>query len=149
MGEIQKEELEKLLKTKGEVRGAVFQTDAKYILEKKGEEGLKKLEERVKSLGYPIDYREAKATGWYPFGLRIISLLLIKDTFGWSDSEIREMGKTAPKFSFIVKFLFKIFGSTRRLVKEIPRFWKEHYTIGEMETVKFEEKGKELIVHLI
>jgi hypothetical protein len=81
MDEIKKEELDKLMKIEGEVRGVVFQTDAKYVLEKEGEEGLKKLEERVKGLGYPIDYRKGEALDSHPIGLRVISLLLIKDTF--------------------------------------------------------------------
>lgn len=148
MEEIKKEELENLMKLEGEVRGAVFQTDAKYVLEKEGEEGLKKLEEGVKGLGYDIDYRTGKATDWHPVGLRIISLLLIKDTFSWPDSEIREMGKTAPKFSFIVKFIFKIFAPLKKLIKEIPGYWKEHYTVGELEVVKFDAQNKELIIHL-
>jgi len=148
MEEIKKAELENLMKLEGEARGAVFQTDAKYVLEKEGEEGLKKLEEGVKSLGYDIDYRTGKATDWHPVGLRIISLLLIKNTFGWSDEEIREMGKTAPKFSFIVKFIFKIFAPIKKLVKEIPGYWKEHYTIGELEVAKFDEQNKELTLHL-
>jgi len=148
MEEIQKSELENLIKIKGEVRGTVFQTDAKYILEKGGEKSLRKLEERVKKLGYPIDYRKAKVIDWYPIGLRIISLILIKDTFGWPDSEIRAMGKTAPKFSFIVKFIFKLFAPLKKLVKEIPRDWKEHYTIGEMEVARFDEENKKLIIHL-
>lgn len=148
MGEINKSELEELMKIGGEVRGAVFQTDARYVLEKEGEAGLKKLESAVKSLGYNINYRSGKATDWHQVGLRIISLLLIKDTFGWSDAEIREMGKTAPKFSFLVKFIFKLFAPLKKLVKEIPNDWKEHYTIGRMEVVKFDEENKELIIHV-
>jgi hypothetical protein len=148
MKEIQKTELENLMKIKGEVRGAVFQTDAKNVLEKEGEAGLQKLEKRVKELGYDIDYRLGKATEWHPVGLRIISLLLIKDTFGWSDAEIREMGKRAPKFSFIVKFIFKLFAPLGKLIKEIPSDWKEHYTVGEMEVPKFDEEHKELIIRL-
>lgn len=148
MGEINKNELEALIMIEGKVRGAVFQTDAKYVLEKEGEAGLKKLEARVKSLGYDIDYRLGKATDWHPVGLRIISLLLIKDTFGWSDAEIREMGKTAPKFSFIVKFIFKLFAPLRKLVKEIPSDWEEHYTVGKMEVAKFDEENKELIINV-
>lgn len=148
MAEITKEDLGNLLQLKGEVRGAVFQTDAKYVLEKQGEEGLKKLETKVKGFGYNIDYRAGKATDWHPVGLRMISLLLIKDTFDWPDAEIREMGKTAPKFSFIVKFIFKIFAPAKKLVKEIPGYWKEHYTVGELEVAKFDEKNKEMIINL-
>lgn len=148
MVEIKKGELDKLMDIKGKVRGAVFQTDAKNVLEKEGEDGLKKLEKRVKDLGYDIDYRSGKATDWHPVGLRIISLLLIKDTFGWSTAEIREMGKRAPKFSFIVKFVFKLFAPLKKLVKEIPSDWEEHYTIGEMEVPKFDEENKEMVIRL-
>lgn len=148
MREITKEELDKLMEVKGKVRGAVFQTDAKNVLEKEGEEGLQKLEKRVKDLGYDIDYRSGKATDWHSVGLRIISLLLIKDIFNWSDDEIREMGKRAPKFSFLVKFIFKLFAPLKKLVKEIPSDWKEHYTVGEMEVLKFDEENKEIIIRV-
>lgn len=146
---IEKEELENLLKIKGEIRGVAFQTDAQYILAKEGEEGLKKLEKRVKELNLPIDYRRVSAMEWYPVGLRVISLLLIKDTFSWPDEEIRKMGQTAPKISFIVKFFFKLFLSVRKLVQEIPQYWKEHYrNIGEIEVVKLDEEKKEVVVRV-
>ena len=148
MEKITKDELDKLMEIKGEVRGAVFQTDAKNVLVKEGEEGLQKLEKRVKNLGYDIDYRSGKATDWHPVGLRIISLLLIKDTFNWSDAEIREMGKRAPKFSFLVKFIFKLFAPLGKLIKEIPSDWKEHYTIGEMEVTKFDKENKEMVLYV-
>jgi len=137
-----------LMEIKGEVRGAVFQTDGKYVLEKEGEEGLKKLEKRVKDLGLEIDYRSPEVMAWRPFGSRIVSLLLIKDTFSWSDEEIRKMGKMAPKFSFIVKFIFKIFSPLKKLIKEIPGFWEKHYSVGEIEVTKFDEEKKEFTIHL-
>ena len=148
MGEIKKEELEKLTGLDGKVRGAVFQTDARYVLEKEGEEGLKKLEKKTKELGYKIDYRNGKATDWHPVVLRIISLLLVKSVFDWTDKEIREMGKTAPKFSCIVKFIFKIFAPTKKLVKEIPSYWKEHYATGDLVVVRFDEKNREMFIDL-
>jgi len=148
MGKINKRELENLMKIKGEVRGVVFQTDAKYVLEEEGEEGLKKLESRMENLGYKVDYGKMKATDWYIIGLRLISLLVIKDTFDWSDLRIREMGNTAPKFSFVVKFLFKIFSLLEKFVKQIPKFWKEHFTVGILEVITFDEKNKKLVIHL-
>jgi hypothetical protein len=56
MKKIRKKELDKFMEIKGETKGVVFQIDAKYVLKKEGEDGLKKLEKRVKELGYPIDY---------------------------------------------------------------------------------------------
>jgi hypothetical protein len=143
-----KEEIDNLIKLEGKVRGVVFQTDAEYVKEKVGEEGLRKLEEKVKELNLPLNYRRAKAMEWYPIGLRAISLLLIREVFGWDEKEIREMGKTAPKVSFIVKLFFKLFLSIRKLTKEVPKFWREHYTIGELEVVELNEEKKYMILHL-
>jgi len=145
MVDLKKEELENLMKIEGEVRGVVFQTDYNYVLAKEGGEGSKKIEERLRSFGYKIDYKNIKAMDWCPLGLRIVSLLIIQSVFGWPESEIRKMGETAPKFSFVVKFLFKLFSPLAKLVKEIPRYWKEHYTIGELGMVEFDEKNKKLV----
>lgn len=145
---VNKEEIDELLKIKGEVKGVVFQTDGNYILLKEGEEGLKKLEKRVKELGLPIDYRKGKATDLHPIGLRVISLLLIKDTFGWTDKEIRNMGYEAPAASFIVKLLMKFFVSFKKFMDEVPRYWKEHYTVGELEVVSLNEETKDATIRL-
>ena len=148
MDEIKKEELDKLMKIEGEVRGVVFQTDAKYVLEKEGEEGLKKLEERVKELGYPIDYSGGEALDSHPIGLRVISLLLIKDTFGLSNSEIKRMGYVAPRTSFIVKLLMKFFVSFKKIITETPRYWAKHYTIGSLEVISLDEETKDVSIRL-
>jgi hypothetical protein len=144
--ELDKSLIDRLLKEKGEVRGEVFLTDGRYVLEKEGEEGLKKLEKRVKELGLPIDYRNARALDWYPIGLRVISLLLIKDTFNWSDKEIWEMGYAAPKTSFIVKMVMKYFVSVKKLAEKAPEYWAQHYTRGKLELTKFDEKERKLIL---
>jgi hypothetical protein len=148
MDEIKKEELDKLMKIEGEVRGVVFQTDAKYVLEKEGEEGLKKLEERVKELGYPIDYRGGESLDSHPIGLRVISLLLIKDTFGWSDPEIKRMGYMAPRTSFMVKILIRFFVSFKKVMTESPKYWTKHYTIGSLEVINLDEETKDVTIRL-
>lgn len=142
---IKKEELDNLLKIKGETRGVGFQTDANYVLEKKGKVGLKKLEKKVKEFGYDIDYRNPKVESWYPIGLRVISLLLVKDTFHWSDKEIREIGKTAPSFSFIIKILMRFLISPKKLMEKSPEMWKKHHrNCGEAEPTEVDEKKKEV-----
>ncbi len=86
---------------------------------------------------------------WHPVGFRAISLLLIKDTFSWSDEEIRKMGQTAPKISSVVRFIFKLFLSIEKLAEEVPQYWKEHYReIGELKVAKLDENKKEVIIRL-
>ena len=144
---ITKEEIEKLAKIEGQIKGVFLQTDARYILEKEGEVGLEKLEKRARELGLGLDYRNARAMQWYSVGLRPISLLLIKDVFGYNDKEIRDMGRMAAKFSFIIKLFVKFF-SIKRLFEKAPYYYKMQYSIGKLEPVYLNEKEKKVILRL-
>jgi len=143
-----KEELEKLLKLDGQIKGVFLQTDAKYILEKEGEGGLQRLEKKAKEFGLKLDYRTARAMQWYPVGLRPISLLLIKEVFGYNDKDIREMGRMAAKFSFIIKFFVRFFTSIKKIFEKSPDYYKMQYSIGKLEPVYFDEKEKKCILRL-
>lgn len=148
MGEITKEEIKKLIEVEGKVRGVVFQTDATYVRLKKGEGGLKAVEKKTKELGWPIDYAGVKTMDWYPIGLRVLSLLTIKETFNWGDKEIYDMGDSAPKYSFIVKMLLKYFLSIRRSMEESPTYWAKHYTVGKLEFIELDEEKRYYIIRL-
>jgi len=143
-----KEEIQKLVKIPGRVRGQVFITDIEYVREKRGEEGVKILKKKMKELGNPINYEEVKVTEWYPLGLRVVSLLAIKEVFNWGDKEIWDMGNCAPKYSFIVKMLMKYFLSAERSFKESPKYWIKHYSVGKLEAHEFDEKEKYLTLRL-
>lgn len=49
------------------------------------------------------------------------------------------MGKKAPTFSVVVRLFFKLFGSVESLAKEIPNYWKKHWTIGVLKPVNLKE----------
>jgi len=146
--EITKEELDNLIKLKGEARGAVFQTDAEYVRLTKGEVGLSKVQEELKRMGHPIDYKNIRATEWYPVGLRAVSLLVIQKVFNWDDKEIEKMGNTAPKYSFIVRLLMKYFLTFPMSYKQSPTYWKKHYTIGKFETPGYDLEKKYYVARL-
>lgn len=131
--QITKEEIKKLMEIPGKVRGQVFLTDLGYVKEKKGEKGVELLKKKMKEWSIPIDYDKAKPMEWYPVGFRAISLLAIKEVFGWGDKEIFDLGNNAPKYSFIVKLLMKYFLSFKKSLKESPKYWEKHYTVGKLE----------------
>lgn len=147
-----KEEAKKVIEhTKGEVRIATIQTHFQYIKEKKGEEGVKKVLEKLKELGYPIDLLELQKQGpleWIPTGLGDLVILVAKEVFGWTDKDIFDMGNSAPKYSFIVRMLMKTFLSITKVFKESPKYWEKHFTSGKLETIEINEKEKYLILHL-
>lgn len=140
--QITKEEIKKLLEIPGKTRGVVLQTDAEYIREKKGEKGLSLLAEEFKKMECPIDYKNIKLTEWYPVGLRVISLLLIRKIFNFDEKQIEDMGNNAPKYSFIVRMLMKYFLTFPKTYKEAPNYWRKHYTVGMLEGANYDLKKK-------
>lgn len=142
------EELQIILEKQGDARGAVFQTDANYILEFGSQDNLLKIEEQLKEWGLNFHYKDIKPMSWYPVAWRVLSLLSIKKTMNWDDTQIGEMGKNAPKVSIIVKLFFKLFPDIKKFAEQIPAYWRKHYTVGDLEVAKLDNKHKEMILHL-
>lgn len=147
--ELTEEIAKKLMETKGEARGVTFKTDMEFILKEKGEEGLKKVEQELEKIGFPIQYKTIKVMNFYPVGLRIISLLAIKKTFNFDEEKIKSIGFFATKVSLIIKLFVKYFFSTERVFyKEAPKMWKKHYTISELTPVELNEEKKYAILRI-
>ena len=143
-----KDEADKVMKLEGKVRGVAFQTDADYVKANIGEEGLLKVKETLKNLGYPIDYEKAKSTELYPIGLRMLSLMAVKESFNLSDQDIIKMGNAAPKYSFVVKMVMKYLVGIEQALKFAPRYYKRHVSIGEFQVVEYNPEGKYVILRL-
>ena len=140
-----KEELKEIMKNPGKIKGAGFKGEMEYVLEQKGQEGLKAVEAETERLGFPINYKQMKDTDWYPVGLRVVSLSAILNTFNWGIEELKEMGKAATKISFIMRFFMKYFISGEKIFRVgSPRIWDRYYlNAGEIETVTFERNRKD------
>ena len=143
------ENIEELKLIKGEVRAVTLQTDKTYIFEQKGENGITLVEEEIKKMGLPFEYNNIKSLSeFYPLSLRVASLLATKKVFGWDDSQIKEMGRIAPKNSVFTKLVLRYLVSLKKMAKEIPRHWSRHYTIGSIDPGELHEDEKHLIVRL-
>ncbi len=141
MEKLTKEIAQKLQKEiKGEIRGVGLRSDWEYILHKNGEEGIKKLERKMSQLGIPLRFREIKDMEFYPLSWDTISILAIKDVFGYSDEDLREMGSMAAKFSILLRIFLKYFVSLSLVTKQAPKMWKNYYTIGSLEVAELNEK---------
>lgn len=133
MNVMNKQELIEIAQKEGKVRGVVFYTDAAYVRRHEGEEALRGIEEETKKMGYPIDYSEMKPPAWYPVGLRAVSLLAIKKVLNWDDEQIKEMGRSAPKYSIITKLLLRYFARPRAIENKLGTYWRKHYSVGSLE----------------
>jgi len=146
---INKEVAQKLMEIKGQIRGVSLTGDADFILKKENKEGLKKVESKLKELGFLIEYDKIKTLNFYPGGLKALSLLAIKDVFGYSDKEIEEIGRMSSKLSLIIRLFIKYFSSPSNFFfKEAPKIWKKYWTVGEFIPIEFNEKEKFAIVRV-
>ena len=140
-----KEIADEVMKIKGNVKGEAIRTDFIYVLEKKGEEGIRLIEEKYKQLGYEFKFKDIKSFGWYPESYSVLLSLIIMDVFGWTEKDIFEMGNCSPKYSFIVRTILHYFVSVDMVFKEVPVYWKKHYDFGEIEAVELNKIEKYLV----
>lgn len=142
------ETVKELLQLKGEARGMSLKDDAAYVKAKEGEAGLRKAEEVLERWGCPIRYGEIKTLGFYPVGWRAISLLALKEAFGWGDEEFRELGSFAPGNSLIVRIYTKFFHSIDLVVSKAPQMWGEYFTRGKFTVPDYSEEKKYAVVEI-
>ncbi len=127
----------------------VLKTDAQFVLKEKGKEGLKKVEKKLEEWGLPLHYEKIKTMDFYPVGMRILSLLGIKEVFNFDQRKIWEMGNFAPRVSFLIKLFIQYFVSVERtFFKECPKIWRKHWSIGELQPIELNLKQKYLVVRI-
>ncbi len=143
---ISKEEFEELMKTEGQIRGIAFQTETNFIREKRGKEALKKLENEMARLGHP--YSDIKAMDFYPLGLLIVALTIIKRLFSFTDEDFQELGSFEAKSSLIIRISMKYFISLDRIVKEVPQMWRKYYSIGDFQIMGLNKEKKEAVMKI-
>ena len=145
---ITKEIVDELMKIKGEVRGIAPKSHVQFVVEEKGEEVLKKIEEKMKELGYPVEYKNMKPMSFYPIGLEATTLLVIKELFNYDDQKLREIGVYQSKVSLIIKLFTKYFVSMKVIAQKAPEMWRKYYTVGNLRITELNEKEKYTIIEV-
>lgn len=145
---MEKDEFDRLINLKGKVRGVAFTTAARFVFEKEGEEGLRKMEETITGLGYPLEYSKIRTMDFYPIGLQVINIIVMKELFHYGDEKVKEMGGFNAKFSLLIKLFMRYFVSIGRVAKVASKIWRKHYTIGRLIPAEYDEKKGYLIIRL-
>lgn len=139
-----------LMDIPGNVVGESLRTDFAYIRDRQGDASVTKIEEKLTSLGYPLKCNEIKALQWYPEAYSVIIYLLCLELFDWSEEDIFEMGRSAPRISIIVvKLLLKYLVSIERLMNTAGNYWRKYYDFGEVEVAEVNRKKKFLRFRII
>ncbi len=146
--ELNKEMLDGIISSKGEMRGVTLSTDESFIIKRFGEKGVKMVEEETELIGYPISYKNINGMEFYPLGMRIVSLVAISRVLKLDQEGVRNMGFEAPKKSLVVKFFMKYFLSLHKTFEKAGEMWEKHYTIGKLEPVDISEEERYAILRL-
>ncbi len=139
---------DELMDFPGKTKGESVRTHAEYIKHKEGEEGLKRLEERMAELGAPIKYKEINPFEWVKEGLCSLTVIVAKEVFNWTDEDVFEMGSAAPKMSFIIRILARHFISPEKIFKEAEKIWKKHYDFGSFNILEVNEDKKRICFNI-
>ncbi len=147
-----KETADEIASVKGNVKGDAINLHAAYVRKMEGDDGLRKVEEKLKELGYPLEFAKVNKFEWYPIYLADLVILVSKEVFNWSDEDIFRMGKESVKHSFIFRLLLSHTLSVEKLFKSTSYMWKRYFDYGDIEPVKMEEdhilvRMKEYKVH--
>jgi predicted hydrocarbon binding protein len=146
MEETLQETANRLKNFPGNVKGEVFRTHADYIRQKEGEEGVIRVEEKMTELGAPILFEEIKSFEWISEGMSSLTIVVAREVFNWTKEDVFEMGRFAPKFSFIIKVMIQYLVSIEALLKNAEKYWDKHFDFGSIEvSFNIEEKKATII----
>ncbi len=143
-----KEEIERLKKIKGELRGSGIKEELDFVLKEEGEEGIKKLENGLAELGFSLKRDEIKMMSFYPLSLYAITQFLMKKLFNWNNEKLQEMGRFESKSSLIMRLFMKYFASVETAAEQVSGMWRKYYTVGNLSIVKIDQEDRSAILRL-
>jgi len=143
-----KEEADRIMKIKGNVRGSILKGHFLYIEELKGKEGIELLKNKLKEIGYPVNPEDLNFSKWYPEALSCLIILAAVDVFNWEEKDVFEMAYQSAKYSIVVKLLMRYFLNIEKVFREVSSFWRKHFDFGEMKVIEFNLEKKFGIIRL-
>lgn len=142
-----KPEADKIMSIPGQTKGNSLKTDADFIIERQGEEGLAQVENAVSLLGYPIQYNTIQGFDWHPEAQAVLGIYMATKLFEWEEKDLFDMGYAAPATSLIVKMMMR-FVSLKATFRQAPTVWEKHYDFGELETISLDRDKKHVIFRI-
>ena len=147
---ITKEEIDRIMKIKGHIKGSIFQGFYYYVLDKKGKEGVEKVKKRLKELGpsFDLDLEKIDSFKWYPHSIATIVCLAILEVFDWNEEVAYDMGYHNLSHSSLARMLLRYFVTEKSFTKHNMKYWKRQVDYGEIETVETNNEEKYSITRI-
>ncbi len=145
---IKEEEIKTIENISGNVRGEKFYTTLPYLQKREKNGEVKRVLEEMEKAGYPLSMKEINSSKMYPIKMAILLFVLSKDVFNWNDEDIFEMGRFAPRTSYVTKLLLRNLVSIKTIFNKAPDTWRNHYDFGSLEAIEINTEEKYLVVRV-
>ncbi|MBD3208193.1 MAG: hypothetical protein GF370_01935 [Candidatus Nealsonbacteria bacterium] len=142
------EKVKQLMETEGEVRGLSLLEDKEYVLKKKGERGLKDVEQMINQAGYEFKFSGIERMKMYPLGLQAVILEAIQKSFNYNEKDFEEMGRNEAKVSPLIRIFMKHFVSLERMVNVISRMWRLYFSKGDLKLQEINRQKRYMVLRL-
>lgn len=146
--QLKKEEVDEMMKLKGNARGNILKEHFTYIKELKGEEGVEKVKKRLTELGYPLNDMNFSISKWYPEAFSCLIILVFAEIYRLSKKEIFEMAYNSAKYSLVVRLFMHYFLNIEKVFRSVASLWRKHFDFGEMKVIEFDDEKKFGIIRL-
>jgi len=145
---ISKEELEEFKKIKGEIRGMALKSALDFVLKREGRDGLRKVENVMIDLGYPVEHNKINIMNFYSLIVETILFAVIKELFNYNEKDFYEMGEFQFRMPITIRLYMKYLSSVNSVVKAASKMYRIYFTIGNLGISEYNEKEKYMIVKL-
>jgi hypothetical protein len=130
-------------------KGFLFTARLKYVQEKHGPEGSRRLHEQLAPQTQALIERHALPHEWVPFAAFIDVNVVADRLFGKGDLALcREMGAWSAEANLprVFRFFYR-FGSPMFLFERAAKLWGGHYDSGRMETMRDQDGAAHLVIY--
>lgn len=145
---IEEEEIKNIENISGNVRGEKFYTTLPYLQKREKNGEVKRVLEEMEKAGYPLSMKEINSSKMYPIKMAILLFVISKDVFNWNEEDIFEMGRFAPRTSYVTKLLLRNLVSIKTIFNKAPDTWRNHYDFGSLEAIEINTEEKYLVVRV-
>ncbi|MEX0910086.1 MAG: hypothetical protein WDZ75_02195 [Candidatus Paceibacterota bacterium] len=135
-------ELQKVLSLNvGHVRGVSLKSDSiKAIEAKAGAGSTEKIQNKIKQLGFEVDYTKIDSYSWYPAGYDSALYLTAMHLFSWKREDIIDLARISTRGSILIKIIMR-FVSMKTTLSGGPGVWRKYYDFGKLVPVEYSEKN--------
>lgn len=147
---ISSQELRKIKKIKGKIRGTAFRNDFDCVKEKGGKKQLDQVKKRLRELGCEEEIYQEKISifNWYPLWCHVLFFVILNEEMGWREKDIFNIGFHGTRASLVLRIIPKQAFNLEKIFSQSHKYWDKNFSVGKMEAEKYDLKEKYVVLKL-